>query len=208
MLRAPDGEPAAAQPPPPREPQLQPELELEPEPEPEPAQAEPPRVGSSPGLELDGPAAPGPGLQLQLDGGAAAAPAPAPAPARLKRRVSFAESLQERVADGDANPVALEHAEGPLKGNDGPSVDSALLDRLIVAFFEKGNIRSAEGVVAFVGAPALEQSGSSVAQRLEAIVETLRSGSRVGLLPSNARLGPEHSVRLARLLEYVSEALS
>ena len=83
-----------------------------------------------------------------------------------------------------------------------------LLDRLIVAFFEKGNIRSAEGVVAFVGAPALEQSGSSVAQRLEAIVETLRSGSRVGLLPSNARLGPEHSVRLARLLEYVSEALS
>ncbi len=34
------------------------------------------------------------------------------------------------------------------------------------------------------------------------------TGSRVGLLPSNARLGPEHSVRLARLLEYVSEALS
>ena len=58
--------------------------------------------------------------------------------------MSFAESLQERVADGDANPVALEHAEGPLKGNDGPSVDSALLDRLIVAFFEKGNIRSAK----------------------------------------------------------------
>lgn len=146
-----------------------------------------------------------------VGGGAAAAAAAgvvdAP-PTRLKRRVSFSESLQELMAD-EESPVVdpLEHAEGPLKENDGPSVDSALLDRLIVAFFEKGNIRSADGVTAFVGQEHLTKSGAAVAQRLEYIVETLKSGRRVGLLPSNARLGPEHSVRLARLLDYLNAAL-
>jgi hypothetical protein len=142
-------------------------------------------------------------------GGAAAAVAgstDAP-PTRLKRRVSFSESLQERVADDETAKTPLEHAEGPLKENDGPSIDSALLDRLIVAFFEKGNIRSADGVTAFVGQEDLNRSGAAVAERLEYIIETLRSGRRVGLLPSNARLGPEHSVRLARLLDYLNAAL-
>lgn len=139
-------------------------------------------------------------------GGGSATAVDAP-PTRLKRRVSFSESLQELVADDESTTMPLEHAEGPLKENDGPSVDSALLDRLIVAFFEKGNIRSADGVREFVGQDNLSASGASVAERLEYIVETLRSGRRVGLLPSNARLGPEHSVRLARLLEYLKAAL-
>jgi hypothetical protein len=144
-----------------------------------------------------------------ISGGAAAASVTVDArpPARLKRQVSFSESLQELVADDESVVVPLEHAEGPLKENDGPSIDSALLDRLIVAFFEKGNIRSADGVTAFVGQQDLSKSGAAVAQRLEYIVETLKSGRRVGLLPSNARLGPEHSVRLERLLDYLNAAL-
>ena len=131
-------------------------------------------------------------VELELE------PEPAPSP-RQGRRVVFADSLRERGVDVDVDAA--------LKGVDGPNVDTALLDRLVVAFVEKGNIRSAEGVVAFVGAPALEQSGPAVAQRLEAIIETLRSGSIVSILPSNVRLRPMHSVRLARLLEYLKEAL-
>jgi hypothetical protein len=148
----------------------------------------------------------GDGAEERKAGGGSASAVDAPR-TRLKRRVSFSESLQERVADDESAMVPLEHAEGPLKENDGPSVDSALLDRLIVAFFEKGNIRSADGVREFVGQENLSTSGASVAERLEYIVETLRSGRRVGLLPSNARLGPEHSVRLARLLDYLKAAL-
>ena len=146
------------------------------------------------------------GAGEMMAGGDAASALDAP-PTRLKRRVSFSESLQERVADDESLQMPLEHAEGPLKENDGPSVDSALLDRLIVAFFEKGNIRSADGVRDFVGTENLSASGEAVAERLEYIVETLRSGRRVGLLPSNARLGPEHSIRLARLLEFLNAAL-
>jgi hypothetical protein len=123
----------------------------------------------------------------------------------LRRSVSFSERSQERIADDSS--WAVNHFEGETKGNDGPSADSALLDRLIVAFFEKGNIRSAEGVRSFVGSAELDASGPAVAERLEQIVETLRGGRRVGLLPSNARLGPEHAVRLGMLLKYLNQAL-
>eukprot|EP01048_Picozoa_sp_COSAG05_P020803 COSAG05_NODE_3646_length_1936_cov_1.980403_1_plen_181_part_00 len=138
-------------------------------------------------------------------GGGAIAAIPAHG-AVLRRSVSFSSASQERIAEEHCSGAAS--STGETKDNDGPSIDSALLDRLVVAFFEKGNIRSPEGVVSFVGSEQLEHSGPAVAARLEQIVETLRSGRRVGLLPSNARLGPEHSVRLARLLEYLVTAMA
>lgn len=145
-------------------------------------------------------------LELGIDAGAAQTPAVAERlPSRpLKRSVSFSAASLERITEESSASVE----QGTTKGNDGPSVDSALLDRLVVAFFEKGSIRSADGVRSFVGSDELNLSGPAVAARLEQIVDTLRSGRRVGLLPSNARLGPEHSVRLARLLEYLQTSLS
>ena len=40
----------------------------------------------------------------------------------------------------------------------------------------QGTIRSADGVISFVGADSLRASGPQVAERLQGIVDTLKSG--------------------------------
>jgi len=117
------------------------------------------------------------------------------------------------ILGGGSGRQGLQRGGAPMefspatKTNDGPGPASALLDRLIVAYFEKRNIHSAEDVQRFVGPEELERSGRVVAERLEQIIATLRSGENVGILPSASRLNPNHIRPLTLLLRYLTAAL-
>lgn len=121
--------------------------------------------------------------------------------------VTYHVAEVHRGDTGHAETVLAADNSASVKIADGPRPESILLNDLILAFFERGQINGPEDLrMHLTVAPILLHKQVEV--RLRRVVETIADaadGHAVGLLPSNVRLSTEHLIHLTELLGWMAQ---
>jgi hypothetical protein len=122
-------------------------------------------------------------------------------PARTRKQ-GFTSAAALAAAGKEALPGVV-----PTKARDGPDEVTKMLDGMIVNFLD-GTIKNGAAAVSIaLGEGVSDSRGHVVAERLKKVVETLRAGESVVILPSAVKIPTGFWSKLERLHEYLVLAL-
>ena len=89
-----------------------------------------------------------------------------------------------------------------MKGFDGPDAVTVAIEKVILNKFEgPGRVPNDEDKFLYENGVLNQGLVAEIIKRLKDIVDLLNHGHSVGLLPSNAKLKPQHATHLGKIID-------